>query len=134
MFETEKTNALAAIDAEAAAALCAARTHNQDLDIGFIHQMKVREAQAWQAARRRNEPEPPLAEFPLLSAEIGITAPTMHEIVGIIAAKHASFMHYVAEVEAMRLAAKKAIRASTTMDDVNSVLAALTWPDPAIVV
>lgn len=71
----------------------------------------------------------------VLSAELGITASTMREIVDIVRVKRASFIAYAAEVEAMRLAAKKkSIRAAVTSQDVNSVLNALTWPDSAHVI
>ncbi len=134
MTANEKANALAQVDAAAAAQLASVRTSNHDFDFSILHAEKVAEARAWLAARRLNEPEPDVTAFPLLAAELGITAPTMPALVDIIRVKHASFIAFAADVEAMRLAAKKAIRQANTISDINSVLSALIWPDAATVV
>ena len=72
----------------------------------MLYLAKEAEARAWLTA----DPAPPsLAAFPLLAAEVGITAPTPHELAQVWANMGAIWRTIAARIETVRLSAVAAI-------------------------
>ncbi|WP_050578778.1 hypothetical protein [Rhizobium leguminosarum] len=72
--------------------------------------------------------DPVAADYPLIAAEIGITAPDIGEVAAIVAAAHQSWQQIGAAIEAARLGTKKEIMAATTEAVARAAAAAVTWP------
>ena len=91
----------------------------------MTYQQKADEAARYLAASN-----PKASDYPLLSAEVGITA---SDIAGVAQTVSAAFSHWQdigGAIEAVRLGAKKAIDDATTIDAANAA-ANVTWPTPA---
>lgn len=71
---------------------------------------------------------PDMADFPLLSAEVGITAPTLVGVAGVVAEANAQWLVIGAAIEAARLAAKKSVAEAVSIDETLSAVAAINWP------
>jgi hypothetical protein len=71
-------------------------------------------------------PQP--ADYPLLSAEIGITADTLEGVAGVVDAAYRQWLTIGGMIEAVRLSAKKAISAADTIDAANAAFDAIVWP------
>jgi len=83
-----------------------------------------------EAARYLSASSPKGSDYPLLSAEIGITAVDIATVAQVIAAAFAQWQTIGGAIEATRLAAKKAIDAAATIDAANAA-ANVTWPQLA---
>ena len=83
-----------------------------------IYTMKRDEAVAY-----LNDSDPTLSDYPLISAEIGITATTAYEIVQIYLNLNALFTQAMAELETIRLTAVDAIKGATEKTGVDTALA-----------
>lgn len=90
----------------------------------LTYQRKADEAKACLAA---SDPQP--ADYPMLAAEIGITAETLLGVAETVNAAHYAWLAIGAPIERARLGAKVAIDATTTADAAYSVFHTLTWPD-----
>lgn len=88
-----------------------------------IYLAKEAEARAWLAA---GEPRD-LAEYPMIAAEIGITAPTAWHLAQTWLGMAAVWRPVAAAIEAARLTAKAAIDAATTGAEIEAALAALEY-------
>lgn len=86
-----------------------------------VYLAKESEARAWLAA---GEPED-LTDFPLISAEVGITAPTAWHIVQTWLGMAAVWRPIAAAIEAGRLTAKAAIEAANTGAEVDAAMGVL---------
>lgn len=91
----------------------------------MTYQQKADEAGRYLAASAPNA-----SDYPLLSAEVGITAADISGVAQVIAAAFARWQAIGGAIEAVRLAAKKAIDDATTVDAANAA-ANVTWPTPA---
>jgi hypothetical protein len=80
----------------------------------MIYLAKEAEARAWTA-----DPTPDPAAYPLLSAEIGITAPDAASLAQIWLNLAALWRSAAADLEALRLSASAAIDAATTVEEVG---------------
>lgn len=111
----EKTRARA----EVAAAIAAARTALiTDLPgQSMIYLAKEAEARAWLA-----DPAPDMAEYPMLSAEIGLTAPDARALAQIWLNMATLWRSAAATLEARRLTLNAAIDAATTVAEVEAVV------------
>ncbi len=111
----EKTRARA----EVAAALAAARTALiTDLPgQSMIYLAKEAEARAWLA-----DPAPDMADYPMLSAEIGLTAPDAQALAQIWLNMATLWRQAAATLEARRLTLSAAIDAATTVAEVEAVV------------
>ena len=78
-----------------------------------------------EALRYLSLPEPDLSEYPLLSAEVGITAPSAHELAQIWANMGALWRYAAAQIEGMRMTALIAIDAAQNEADLDKILSAL---------
>lgn len=88
----------------------------------MTYSQKAAEAKAFLA-----DAEPDAANYPLLSAEVGITAPTLAGVAAVVAAAHAAWTVTGAQIEALRLGAKAAIAAADDTDAAHAA-AAVSWP------
>jgi hypothetical protein len=68
------------------------------------------------------------ADYPLLAAEIGITAETLAGVGDVVRAAYQQWLAIGAAIEAVRLGAKLAIDAAVSAEDALSVEVA--WPQP----
>jgi len=91
----------------------------------MIYLAKEAEARAWAADRAPNP-----ADYPLLSAEIGITAPDAASLVQIWLNLADLWRAAAARLEALRMATAAAIDAAETPEDVARAMAMLSTPDP----
>lgn len=76
------------------------------------HAAKREEAERMIREAALREPDP--SDYPMLDAEIGITAASLIEVAGVVHSRAAAWRKALAVIEAERLAAKAAIRAATS--------------------
>jgi len=96
----------------------------------LIYNAKEIEAKAWIA-----DPSPDPADYPMLSAEVGITEPTADDLATLWVTNAAKWRALAAQLEAARMTANIAISAATTQAEIDAALAALesdlsAMPDP----
>lgn len=89
----------------------------------MTYQQKVEEAKAYQAATN-----PKASDYPMLSAEVGITAPTLKQVVEVVLAAFLQWQIIGAEIEGIRLKAKKDIEEAKDEAAVRAVVEAIKWP------
>lgn len=89
----------------------------------MIYQAKEAEALAWVAAEA-----PGLTDYPLLSAEIGITAPDADQLAQLWLNMARIWRDTAAGLEALRLSIGAAIDAATQLIEVEIALAPITQP------
>ena len=68
--------------------------------------------------------------YPMLSAEVGITASTLSEVATIIANKAAEWRSVSATIEAIRLSSKQAVDNASTEAEISRIINDLSWPLP----
>lgn len=86
----------------------------------MIYQAKEAEARAWIA-----DPSPDPANYPLLAAEIGLTAPDAHSLAQLWLNMAQLWRQAAAELEALRLGVGAAIDAAETVEEVEAALQTL---------
>lgn len=124
--EARAAAALEAAKAEARVTLAAAVTAARAALItdlpgqSMIYLAKEAEARAWIA-----DPTPDPAAYPLLSAELGITAPDGASLAQIWLNLATLWRSTAADLEALRLTASAAIDAATTPEEVGAAMAGL---------
>ena len=69
-----------------------------------------------------------LAQFPTLSASVGVEAETLFACAELVIARYEAWATLSYAIERTRLAAKKAIGLATTAADARVVYEAVTWP------
>lgn len=69
--------------------------------------------------------------WPHLEAELGTTAATLAEVAAVVLTTEAGWARASARIEAIRLAAKRAIDRAEDAAAVDAVVAAIAWPTPA---
>lgn len=85
------------------------------------------QAKADEARRLAADPSPDAADYPLLSAEVGITAPDLVAVGAVVLAAYQAWQVIGAAIEGARLGAKQAIDLAT--DEAGARAAAeVTWP------
>jgi hypothetical protein len=70
------------------------------------------------------------AQFPTLSASVGLEAPTLWDCAQLVLGKYAAFEQLSLVIERTRLAGKKAISDASDGAAVIAAYEALTWPTP----
>lgn len=88
----------------------------------LTYQNKAEEAAAILSG---GDPDP--ADYPLLAAEVGITAPTLTEVAQIVNLAQQQWKMVGAQIEALRLGAKVAIAAAETIEEAEAA-ANINWP------
>ncbi|MBP2566797.1 hypothetical protein J2766_003394 [Agrobacterium tumefaciens] len=91
----------------------------------MTYQQKAQEAVAVLALIGSGEIDP--SGFPLLAAEIGITAPSLIEVAQVVNAAHQGWRVVGAEIEALRLGGKSAVSAASTIPEAKAA-ALIQWP------
>ena len=86
----------------------------------MIYLAKQEEARRWMA-----DAEPDLADYPLLSAEVGITAPDADQLAQIWANMAALWITAAGQLELLRLTASAAIEAAETITEITAALATI---------
>lgn len=71
---------------------------------------------------------PVAADYPLLSAEVGITASDIGGVAAVVKAAFAQWQTIGASIEASRLKAKASIEEASTEEAVRAAAAAVVWP------
>jgi hypothetical protein len=124
--EARAAAALEAAKAEARVTLAAAVTAARAALItdlpgqSMIYLAKEAEARAWMA-----DPTPDPAAYPLLSAELGITAPDAASLAQIWLNLATLWRSTAADLEALRLTTRAAIDAATTPEEVGAAVSQL---------
>jgi hypothetical protein len=86
----------------------------------------IKEAEARKYLTETN-PEP--LNYPMLSAEVGITGPTIGDVANIVAAKADEWHHMASLVEQVRLGTKKAIDDAETTEGLEAIMNSVPWPE-----
>ena len=86
----------------------------------MIYLAKEAEARRWLA-----DPAPNPAEYPLLSAEVRITAPDGHSLSQLWLNMSALWISAAAQLEALRLSTSAAIEAAETITEISAAMAAI---------
>jgi tail assembly chaperone E/41/14-like protein len=94
----------------------------------FVYQEKRREAEAALAAFSvpGGQPVDP-AQFPLLAAEIGITAVDLQGVAQAVTSTALAWTQVAAVIETARLKAKRDIAEANTTAEINAILSAIAW-------
>jgi hypothetical protein len=119
--------ALTTIDAGAEAARQAFLTAGEGQL--WTYQTKAAEAEAVLVLAAQGGP-PEEGAYPYLSAEVGVTAPTLVDVAEVVSAAARTWHAAAATIEATRMAAKGAVRAATSAEGIPAILATLSWPAP----
>ncbi len=91
----------------------------------MTYQAKAAEAKAFLAAE-----EPQAADFPLLSAEVGITADSLAGVAQIVAGAYSQWQVIGAAIEATRLGGKASIEGAADAEAAQAAFEAVNWPAP----
>lgn len=89
----------------------------------MTYMQKASEAKAYLEAS-----SPVDADYPLIWAEVGITAPTLAEVATIVNASFTQWQQIGAGIESVRLSAKAEVEAAETVEGMKAVFDELTWP------
>lgn len=89
----------------------------------MVYMAKEIEARAYAALP---SPPPDLTDFPLLAAEVGITAPTASELAALWLGMAAAWRAVAAQIEPLRLTANAAAAAATTPTELATALDAIS--------
>ena len=87
----------------------------------MTYQQKAQEAAAVLA-----DPSPTLENYPLLAAEVGITAATIQEVAQVVDGAFQAWRVVGGRIEGLRLGGKAAVAAATTVEDAKAA-AAIDW-------
>lgn len=131
-LDTVKAEIKARVDADAEA--CRLRYITPGDGMAMTYQEKFAQAQAVAAmgavaadAMTQAERE---AQFPTLSASVGIEAPTLSACADLVLARYAEFAQLSLVIERTRLQGKASISAASDGAAVVAAYEALTWPTP----
>lgn len=83
---------------------------------------------ASEAARFIEATNPISTDYPLLSAEVGITAADIAGVAQVVSAANAQWQTIGAAIESARLGAKADIEAAATEDAATAAFLAVNWP------
>lgn len=81
-----------------------------------------------EARRYLSEENPDADNYPLLSAEVGITAPDIRSVADIVSQAFSLWQQVGAVIEATRLGAKAAIESSQSEEEALSAFEHIQWP------
>lgn len=93
----------------------------------MTYMQKADEASRYLATVAKGE-TPAAADYPLLSAEVGITAATIGEVAAVVNGAFIFWQQKGAAIEAARLGAKAAIDAASTAADAQAAADGVMWP------
>jgi hypothetical protein len=102
--------------------------------MGMTYQEKFAQAQGVSAmgeqAANAMSQEDREAQFPTLSASVGIEAPTLWDAAQLVLQKYTEFVQLSLVIERTRLAGKAAIKAASDVQGVRAAYEAIAWPTP----
>lgn len=113
-------------DLKAKVDMSAERERGKHITAGAGQAMTYQQ-KASEAVMLEDDTDPNAGEYPLLSAEVGITAATLAEVGAIVRAAHGQWILLGAAIEAARLGAKKAIDEAGTPEAARAA-AEVVWP------
>ncbi|QIO64768.1 hypothetical protein [Rhizobium leguminosarum] len=93
----------------------------------MTYQAKAAEAKAFLASE-----DPQQSDYPMLSAEVGITAGNLAAVAQIVASAYAQWQAIGAAIEAARLGGKAAVEAASDATAAQAAADAVTWPAPQV--
>jgi hypothetical protein len=93
----------------------------------MTYQQKADEAKRYFAAVEAGG-APEASDYPLLSAEVGITAPTLGEVAAVVNNAFLQWQIIGGAIEAVRLGTKAAIDAAATIAEADAAANAAAWP------
>lgn len=120
-LEEHKRAAKASIDE--AAELARLKYITPGVGQAMTYQQKAAEASACMA-----DEDPRPERYPLLAAEVGITASTLAGVALVVSQAYAQWAVIGAAIEAARLGAKSAVDAATDAPAVHAVAETIVWP------
>jgi hypothetical protein len=80
-----------------------------------------------EAERMASDPAPQPVDYPMLAAEVGITADTLAAVGALVRARAAAWTAVAAQIESLRLQAKAAVLAANNAAEARAA-AAVHWP------
>ena len=89
----------------------------------LVYQEKAAEAEAIQ-----NDSSPNPANYPMLSASVGIEGSTLQAVAAMVLSVRAQWTAIAAAIETSRLGGKYAVNAATAINDANAAYNSITWP------
>lgn len=129
--ETRATEALAEAKAQARAEITARISAARATMITTLPgQQMIYLAKEAEAARYIADPAPDLATYPMLAAEIGITAPDAWQLAQIWLAMADLWRQEAAQLEALRLGTAAAVEAAGTVAEVDAAMTVLRGAFP----
>ena len=93
------------------------------IGLDYVEQQRFAEAVAIE-----NDGTPTNGEYPLLAAEIGITANDLVNVGAAVRTERATLLASLAAIETVRRTKRAAVAAAATPAAVDTILAAITWP------
>lgn len=93
-----------------------------------VGQAMTYQQKAAEAATCMVDEDPQPFRYPLLAAEVGITAPTLAGVALVVSQAYAQWAVIGAAIEAARLGAKSAVDAATDAAAVHAVAETIVWP------
>lgn len=81
-----------------------------------------------EARRYLSDANPSVSDYPLLSAEVGITAPDIGGVASVVNSAYAQWQQIGAAIEAVRLGGKASLETAETADEVKSAYQSISWP------
>jgi len=91
-------------------------------------QAMVYQEKSDEAKELQSDPSPDPANYPILSASVGIEGSTIQEVASLVLATKAAWTIVAAAIETARLGGKSLVNAASTMDAANAVYNSITWP------
>jgi hypothetical protein len=93
-----------------------------------VGQSMTYQQKAAEASRYLGATDPDEADYPLLNAEVGITAADIAGVAAVVDAAFKQWQVIGSAIEAVRLGAKAQITAAADADAANAIYAAIAWP------
>ena len=129
---TARAETPAELAAAKAAAITTIDTEAEAVRLRYVTpgaaQQLIYEAKRHEAVALAADQSPDPADYPLLAAEIGITASTLTDVGAAVLLTAAQWRNVAAAIERLRLGAKQAVAAATTIAAVHAA-AAVAWPE-----
>lgn len=119
-IETIRAKACLRIDADAE------RQRLKYITPGYGQAMVYSEKAA-QAVRFMADQNPVLGDYPLLTAEVGLTADTIDGVAATVWNKRVVWLQIAAMIERARLQAKKLVNESNSPEDIDAIVAGIVW-------
>lgn len=90
-------------------------------------QAMVYSEKASEAVRFAADTSPTLGNYPLLMAEVGLTADTIEDVVQTILSRRNLWLWIAAKIERARLQAKKLVNESDSPEEIEAIVAGVIW-------